>query len=242
MLNSKFVSINRVIERVFKSGLNPEFIDFNDLVEYVGEAIRLIGVPYAHIKKITNGEGSMPDPITIADYRGTLPTDIVHLDSVREHTTHSPMLYITGSFPATYESSNSLSVSASNMLGYYVQGDYIFTNIETGEVELSYTAFQLDSDGFPQIPDEERYIKAVVAYCNSEIARRLWVSDKITRDKFQMFEQEWLFYVKSAGTKAHMPNLDRMESFKNQMVRLLTNANHHASQFVSLNRPENLNL
>ena len=242
MLNSKFVSINRVIERVFKSGLNPEFIDFNDLIEYVGEAIRLIGVPYAHIRKITNGEGDQGNPITIADYRGTLPTDIVHLDSVREHTRKLPMVYMTGTFPTTYQSINTLSNTPNMMLGYYVQGAYIFTNLEEGELELSYTAFEVDSNGYPKIPDEERYIKAVVAYCNQEIARRMWVSDKLSKDKFHMFEVEWLFYVKSAGTKAHMPNIDRMESFKNQMVRMLTDPHHHASQFTYLNRPETLNL
>lgn len=241
MLNSKFISIDRVIERVFKSGLNPEFIDFNDIVEYVGEAIRLIGVPYAHIKKITNGISPMPDQITIADYRGTLPTDIVHLDSVREFTTKSPMLYTLSSFPTTYESSNAIGTGG-QMLSYYVEGDYIFTNLETGEVELSYTAFQLDSNGYPMIPDEERYIVAVVAYCNQQIARRLFVADKLDERKFRMFEQEWLWYVKSAASKAHMPNLDRMESFKNEMVRLLKNSNHHASQFNGLNRPEFLNI
>jgi len=241
MLNSKFVGIDRIIERVFKSGLNPEFIDFENLIEYIGEAIRLIGVPYALVKKITNGKGGMSDPITIADYRGTLPTDIVHLDSVRESTTKSPMLYTTSSFPVTYQSSNLLSVSG-QMLSYYVQDGYIFTNLEEGELELSYTAFKTDANGYPMIPDEERYLKAVVAYCNQEIARRLWVADKIDERKFRMFEQEWLFYVKSAATKAHMPNLDRMESIKNQMVRLMKNSNQHASQFNNLNRPEFLNL
>lgn len=240
MLNSKFVSIDRVIERIFKSGLNPEFIDFNDIVEYVGEAIRLIGVPYAHIRKITNGLGEMPDPIVIENFCGRLPNDIVHLDSVREYDTKSPMLYMLDSFPATYASSNNITGS-STMLGYYVQGDYIFTNLEEGTVEASYTAFQLDSNGYPMIPDEERYIVAVVSYCTQQIARRLWVADKIDERKFRMFEQEWLWYCKSAASKAHMPNLDRMESFKNQMVRLLTNPHHHASQFSHMNRPEILN-
>lgn len=241
MLNSKFVSLDRVIERVFKSGLNPEFIVFEEIVEYIGEAIRLIGVPYAHVRKITNGEGGMPRPIELKDFRGTLPVDIVHLDSAREFTTKSPMLYSLSSFPVTYKSSNLITTSG-QMLSYYVQGGYIFCNLEEGEVEISYTAFQTDSNGYPMIPDEERYITAIVAYCNQQIARRLFVADKLDERKFRMFEQEWLWYVKSAASKAHMPNLDRMESFKNQMVRMLKNPHHHASQFNSMNRPETLNL
>ena len=241
MLNSKFISLDRVIDRVFKSGLNPEFIDFNDLVEYIGEAIRLIGVPYAHIRRVTNGLGGMPKPIVITDFRGLLPTDIVHLDSVREYTTQAPMLYMLDTFPVTYKSSNAKTVNG-QLLGYYVQDKYIFTNLEEGELEASYTAFQVDSNGYPMIPDEERYITAVVAYCTQQIARRLWIADKLDERKFRMFEQEWLWYVNSAASQAHMPNLDRMESFKNLMVRMLTNPNHHANQFKGLNRPETLNL
>jgi len=238
MLNPEFISLEIIVDRVFKSGLNPEHIDYWDIIENVGEAIRLIGVPYMLQYKVTNGEGSMPDEITIADYRGTLPTDIVHIDSVRDFTTKEPYVYTTSSFKQTYTESNLTTGRGQVMLSYYVQGDYIFTNIEEGYVEIAYTAYQTDDNGYPMIPNEERVIKAVHAYVMYIITQKLWMSDKITKDKFSYWETEWMFYVNSARTKAHMPNLDREESFKNQMQRMIRPAHAHASHFNYLNKPE----
>ena len=42
------------------------------------------------------------------------------------------------------------------MLGYRLNNNYIFTNFEEGSVEISYTAFVTDDDGYPMVPDDER--------------------------------------------------------------------------------------
>ena len=99
MLTGKFISIQRIAERVFNSGLNNDEIQFYDIVEWVGEAICLIGVPYAYDEKIS-------DEIAIADYRGSLPTDVVKIHSVREYDDKYPMVKVDGSFPPVFESNS----------------------------------------------------------------------------------------------------------------------------------------
>ena len=42
---------------------------------------------------------------------------------------------------------------------------------------------------------------------------------------FQHSEQEWQWYVGQAGNKAKMPNIDQLESIKNQVMRLLPKVN-----------------
>lgn len=231
MLNGKFISIKRVAEQVYNSGLNNDEIYFYDIVEWVGEAIALIGVPYAYHEKVS-------DEIAIADYRGDLPTDLVKITSVREYDNAYPMLSIQSTFLPEYEDSNLPNDNDPTMLGYYVNNNYIFTNFDEGSVEIAYTAFLTDGNGYPTIPDDERFVRALVAYCESKIGRKLFLQDKLSKDKYQMLEQDWLFYVNSAKTQAHNPNVDAAESLKNQMTRLISFEHHHASGFNYRNTPE----
>jgi hypothetical protein len=232
-----YVSIMRVVEQVYRSGLNTEDINFFDMIEWVGEAIAKIGVSYAYIEVVTNGLEGMPDPITITDYSGTLPTDLIIIRGVRDSDTHSSLIKETGTFRSTYGSNNLPSAGDQTMAAYRTEDGYIYTNIEECDLEISYLAWKTDEDGYPMIPDDERYITAVKAYIMYMIAFRMWLQDNISADKFQVLEKEWLFYVKSAKTKAHMPDFDSMEALKNQMRKLATNPNHHASQFAYLSTP-----
>lgn len=231
MLTGQYISINRIVERIYKSGLNPDNIYYDDIVEWVGEAIAKIGVSYA-FKEVVSPE------IVVADYRASLPTDLVSIYSVREYDNQYPMVEISGSFRPEHEDSNLPNDNDPTMLGYFVNNGYIFTNFEEGSIEIDYKAFVTDDDGCPKIPDDERYITAVVSYCEYQLARKMWLQDKLSDKKFQMLEQDWLFYVNSAKTKSHMPNVDGAESLKNQMTRLIKFSHHHASGFRYRNQPE----
>ena len=53
-------------------------------------------------------------------------------------------------------------------------------------------------------------------------------------EKYRTLEQDWLFYVRSAKTRMHMPSIDEMESLKNQVLRLFQHPDRHKHQFVQL--------
>jgi len=233
-----YVSILRVAERVYKSGLNVDEINFYDMIEWVGDAIAKIGVSYAYMDRVTNGESDQEDPITIADFRGTLPTDLVYITGVRDTTTHSSLVEEVGSFRVTYNNSNLVNDGDPVMLAYRIENGYIYTNFEEGEVEISYMAYKTDTNGWPMIPDDERYITACVAYVMYMIGYRLFLQDRLDERKFLYLEKEWLFYVNSAKTKAHMPTLDKMEALKNQLGKMRQSPFHHAAQFKYLSVPE----
>jgi len=233
-----YVSINRVAEQVYKSGLNIDEINFYDMIEWVGEAIVKIGVPYAYIEKVTNGDGSMPDPIAIDDYRGTLPTDLVVIKGVREDETKYPLIEEKGTFRTTYTNNNLPNENDPVMLAYRIENGYIYCNFEEGDLEISYLAFKTDTDGYPMIPDDERYISAVKAYLMYMISFRMWLQDKLEEKKYRELENLWLFYIRSARNKVHMPDYDGMEALKNQLLRLRQNPYHHSTQFAYLSTPE----
>jgi hypothetical protein len=231
MLNGRFISIERIAERVYNSGLNNDEIQFPDIIEWVGEAISLIGVQYAYEEKVS-------DEIEVTDYRASLPSDLAELYSVREYDDKYPMVSIDGTFRPTYENSNLKDDDDPVMLGYYVNDNYIFTNTEEMSVEISYKAFVTDANGYPEIPDDERYIRAVVAYCEYVLGRKMYLQDKLSEKKYLMLEQDWLFYVNSAAVSAHIPNVDQAESLKNQLQRMIGFAHHHATGFAYRNTPE----
>jgi hypothetical protein len=92
------------------------------------------------------------------------------------------------------------------------------------------------------IPDDERYITACEAYCMYKISRKLWLQDRISKDKYRELEQDWLFYVKSARNSLSMPSVDAMESLKNQITKMRTSPAHHSTGFAYLNQVQNLDI
>ncbi len=80
-LTSKTVDVAYIIERVYRDyGFDLE-IKFDEVIEWVWDVMSLIGAPQPLVDKVTNGGSDMPQPITITNYRGELPSDLhsVHL-------------------------------------------------------------------------------------------------------------------------------------------------------------------
>jgi hypothetical protein len=264
LLTGKYVSVERIIETVFREYPIVQELNWTDALEYIGDCIDLIGVNRSYITKITDGNTDLghPNPIMIQDYRGELPCDLVKVDQVRDYNSKSVMLYATDSFhknqtrPIRTSSSNgltsdygqsSLQFSSdlaqasttvngnSGSLTYNLNNNYIFTNFEEGCVEMVYTAFPTDKNGFPLIPDDIKFIRACVCYVAEREAFKLWLMDKLADGKYNKILQDRMFYIGAANTRGNMPNKDAMESMKNQWIRLVPNINEHSNSFKYLN-------
>jgi hypothetical protein len=87
-MNSKFVSLASIIERVYRTAAY-ETIPWSDAAEDVIDILRLIGVPGSYIDKTTNGQLDNPVPLVVDNFRAELPHDlavpgvcrIINLDS-----------------------------------------------------------------------------------------------------------------------------------------------------------------
>jgi len=124
-----------------------------------------------------------------------------------------------------------LNDSCQSDLTYTLNDCYIFTNFKEGTVQLDYKAFPTDTEGLPLIPDNVKYIQAVKAYIASKIGQKLWMQNKIDGGKFNHLQSECAWYIGAATTAGLMPNVDEMESWKNQYVRLIPNLEQHNSSF-----------
>lgn len=230
----KRTSIKRVLEKVYRDyGLNTEVV-WADVIEWVAEAINLLGLVPSYENKIKK--------IVIENYRGELPCDIMFIKAIRTFDTLMPLIRSFDQFHLanTYRCEDeevALEVCDSDVLTYTCNDNFIFTSFKEGELELSYTAIPTDEEGLPMIPDEDTYIRAMAAYVGERLISRLFWQGKATigLKKEAETERDWAFG--SAKMTMVIPDPDKMESLKNQFLRLIPNIHQHSRGFKYMAHP-----
>jgi hypothetical protein len=228
MINQNLIPIDIVIERLYTNSAIIKKLQLNkfSIVELIIEGLNLIGAgPYFSDQYAV---------VEIEDYRGTLPCmprKILALRDVIGGIRESTNTFAT--------SPNRLNTHHDDITNdkaeYKIEGNVIFMqNMKQGAVEVKYSAYHTDERGFPLINDEERLLKALEAYVRFQIYLPMWEIGDIRDAVFARAEQEWLFYVNSAKTKALMPDRDGMEALKNNVVTLIRDFSPHDDNFRGL--------
>lgn len=235
-LNGRYIDITYVIERIYRDyGFDLE-IRFDELIEWVWDVISLIGAPNAYVDKITDGSEGMPKPIVIESYRGTLPSDLHHIIMARDYDTKMPMICKSSSFVKD----TNQGVIRESQYSYSVNDGYIYTSFEEGEVEMNYKAFPTNNLGMPMIPDDIKFVMAAQAYLAERIGFRLWMTEKLSKDRYDELKVERNWYIGAASSKARIPSIDEMEMIKNRFLRLKVNPNFHDASFTYSSEKERL--
>lgn len=231
MFNGNYRSVYHVIESLYRDEGYTQHFNISDLVEWVAEAMALIGATLAYKNKVT-GQDELTPTIKIENYRGELPCDLHRVIQVREYCNQTPMRCTTDTFHKGYKDDRQYNFAGNSDLTYQLNDNYIFTSFEEGEVEMSYLAHPIDEKGYPMVPDEVKYIRAIKSYMRHKIDHRMWrqglVTDKIKTDS----EQEWYLDCKAADVEAKLRGFDFMESLKNQWLRLIPKTLNHGEGFV----------
>ena len=121
---------------------------------------------------------------------------------------------------------------------YMIQNGEIITTIEEGEIELSYKAFPLDSNGLPQIPDEPKLVEYVKWAILERAAIKLWAKNKIAERLYNHIESKFLYYKKSASNQLKINSIPEMEAFKNRFMRLRQDLDQYGNDFIDWGYPE----
>ena len=123
---------------------------------------------------------------------------------------------------------------------YIIDGGYIKTSFITGKICLSYMAFPTDAECYPLVPDDISYKEAMFWYIYKQLLLA-YPNFKKNGINYQFADEKWKYYCTQARNAANYPDIDRMESFMNQWVRLIPDMNRHDGMFEGLNTRENLN-
>ena len=208
---------------------------------------------------VKSADGTYTSSITAADletYDTQYKSNVLELNEINsriivlegmyfnvEGTTGSaltPLSYGASTFPDAIHCSGCVNEAANNKDSYIIDCGYIKTSFPTGQICLSYTAFPVDEDCYPLVPDDISFKEALFWYIFKQLLLGGW--DKPTNKiDYVMAEKQWTKYCSQARNSANYPDIDRMENFMNQWVRLVPEVNAHSLFFEELNTRENLN-
>lgn len=132
------------------------------------------------------------------------------------------------------------NVGLGNAYEYKLDHGYVNTNFADGAIQIAYKGHPIDADGFPLIPDDEKFKNALKYHIIHKIDWRNWRQNpspqnaSIKNDSGQL--RDW--YVGAARNKSHIPSVDKMEAIKNMWLRSNPKVNEHSNGFNSLNKQE----
>jgi hypothetical protein len=256
MLNSKYVSLESIIEEVY---INQGYqtIDWAEAAHHVGRAMEKLTSPELYVDKITNGTEFNVEPLLIEGYKALLPRDLVYIKGVRDYNTkitfveNTDLHYLnpTGVVHPTNSVDPELSGSGATQFtptvnasrfkaAYKLNDDYIFTNIDGVELEISYVAMPTDSRGLPLIPDNGIVKEALQAYLTERLDWKSFRKGEINQQVYQMSRQNSHFAMAAAATNIATPSMDKMQAIQNAWMRMLPNLNSHNYGFANEAIPE----
>lgn len=218
----EYISIRQILDDLLADDM-MRGLSLERAVNYTVEFIKIVGMPPIFEDKIAK--------IDIHNYRGELPCDYYEVIQVKDP---KGFAYISaeGSF------SNQNRDTDFPAFTYKIKGRVIFTSTKEVPVEVAYHSIKTDEDGFPLVPDNGSFARALELYIQKRYFTILFNSGKIALNVLQNVQQEYAFYVGQAQSALIRPNLDQMESIKNMWNTLIPKVYKHADGFETINTPE----
>lgn len=221
-----YISIRRIAEDIMQHPMLRS-ISFDRIINYVGELIGIIGSPCLYEDKVSTVE--------INNHRGVLPCDFVKVIQVRG----------TRCEEFVGNTNNFLEVDkcCSPKIGlptYKIQGNVIITSIKEGTIEVSYRAMLLDDEGFPMIPDDQTFKRAVEYYIKMRYFEILFDQGQITAQVYSNACTQYNNYIAQAQIHLIMPTEDEMETITNIWCNLIPRVKEHKNGFANLHNREYL--
>lgn len=223
----QYVSIREVMDRLLIHPLLQD-VGIERVILYAIDLMKLLNVPPSFIDKIAE--------IEIEKHKGVLPSDLFTVNQVRYKKDNFVLAAATDTFHLADEDKEHYIYPC-----YKIQGKYIYTSSLDKTIEISYKAIIEDCDGFPLIPDNTSFIKALEAYVKEQQFTILFDMDKISEKALLNAKKEYSWYAGQAQTSMLMPSIDEMASITNMWNQLIPRTRQHANQFKTLGLQERIN-
>lgn len=227
----RYISIKVLLDNILDHPLLKD-VSFERAVNYTINFIRIVGMPKAFNEKT--------ELIEIEDYRGILPCDLESIIQVRTYNKcdhyHGVFRYSTDSFHMSKHKHSSYDLT------YKTQGNIIFTSIKEGTIEIAYRAIQVDSEGYPMIPDNSSYINALELYIKKKCFTILFDTGKINAQVFQQVCQDYSWAVGQAQSDLVRPTIDQMQAITNSLNTLVPRMSEHSRGFINNGTQEKIKL
>ena len=218
-----YISIKYILDKIMQHPLMQD-ISLEQVVDMSISFMRIVGMPRMFTEKVVR--------ITIDKYRALLPCDYYQTIQVRIPGGHA-LVYSTDSFHMNNKGNSST---------YKIQGNIIYTSIESGELELAYLAISTDADGYPLLPDNSSFTRALELYIKKQWFTILFDLGKITSAVLQNTQQEYAWAVGDCQSEFNRMSIDQMEAFSNSWRTMILRDHQHSSGFIGDGSRQTLNI
>ena len=258
---SNYISLKQVADRVLRNPMMAG-VSFEAIIDYAIDFMRIVQCGGFFTEKCTT--------IEIENYKGLIPNDFYEVNQIRLiNTAYKVPKYKQDSYineegvevllpsytqvgyeeytEATSKSFRSatdtfhLSDRENHYdLTYKLHGGYIFTSIKEGVIEMSYRAILVDEEGFPLIPDNSKFTRALEAYIKLQWYTILFEMGKLQQAVYQNTHQMYAWAVGACESEFQKMSLDKAESFFNSWRSIIPRVNEHSVGYASLGTRQNL--
>ena len=216
--NNNYVNIRELLARVTKHSM-LKTIDLEEAIRYVVDFISIVGCPTFYLDKEVD--------ITIEDYRGLMPCDLVSIVQVKDKNTGFCLHSMTDSFTPKEDTFN-------KELTFKTQGNVILTSFRTGEITISYKALPVDETGIPLLIDNANFLKALELYIKKERFSDLYDEGKIREGVMIKAERDYAWAVAQCEKEFIMPSISELQSITNMWNTLIPRVREFDSGFTKL--------
>ena len=223
IMAEQYINIKVVLDRILRHPLMQD-LSLETAVDYTIDFMRIVGMPRMFTEKVVR--------IPIDKYRALLPCDYYQTIQVRIPGGHA-LVYSTDSFHMSNKGNSST---------YKIQGNIIYTSIESGELELAYLAISTDADGYPLLPDNSSFTRALELYIKKQWFTILFDLGKITSAVLQNTQQEYAWAVGDCQSEFNRMSIDQMEAFSNSWRTMILRDHQHSSGFIGDSSRQTLNI
>jgi hypothetical protein len=267
MFYGRYTHINEILEKV-RDEFGFEDVPIDTAMEHVWMAMGKIGVKDIledcdEEIVITDGRGIMPANVMYIEGIREQESQLVLIPSkdifIKPNIEFTPetRTYIAGytvtgasddiNTEATLEPNYAyVEVQRGNnydygdSIGYQIRGDYIFCEISDCTLEIKYKGFPIWDDNTPKIPDDAKFIDFIVDYIGEKVAKKLYLSDRLSRDKFEMISRDRMWSQGASKNKFIIPDDTMMEMMRRMQQRLIPKPEQFGTGFKYLNERERL--
>lgn len=260
---NNYISLSVIADKVLRHPMMAG-ISFEAIIDYAIDFMRIVQCPGFFDEKCV--------PIEIVNYKGLLPNDFYEVNQIRlisspikipkyienfridsdgnkistgiysQDGYENLETYVNKSFRYATDTFHMSDIKSHLDLTYKIQGGYIFTSIKEGIIELSYQAILIDEEGFPMIPDNSKFTRALEAYIKKQWFTILFDMGKLQGPILQNVQQEYAWAVGACETEFQKMTLDKAESFYNSWRTLIPRTREHFKGFATNGIRENLKI
>jgi hypothetical protein len=258
------VSSKTVLAKVHRD-FRPQVAGWHSsAVEWIGEALEAIGVSSALETKST-ANPDCEGAAYVKNHRYRIPCELVDILAIEYKGRKLPLggditghslsqnkrtteIYTDASRNSSHDliAGNSQSIKKLTVeaqpLGeshdyYLLNPNYIQTSFEEGFIKIHYTAYPLDKEGFPLVPNHYKVLTAITWYIVKQL---MLLGYKHPEINYKDAEQRWYEYRRLAENHLGFPTIDKMERFKNMWVRIAPETTFPADFFAGVETQENI--